>query len=136
MEKIVNRVKENFDKNKYFLLIFVIIWAVFVSITLFHYKDTLGRESEGADNAFEVIELNENVNVSQSIEIPENARTISLKYATYIRKNKGDVFVKVTGDATYTATYTETRNLYTVTWVDEDGKVLEKDEGVPYGEMP
>ena len=98
MEKIVSRVKENFNKNKYFLLAFVIIWAVFVSITLFHYKDTLGRESEGADNAVEVIELNENVNVSQSIEIPENARTISLKYATYIRKNKGDVFVKVTGD--------------------------------------
>lgn len=98
MEKIVNRVKENFNKNKYFLLAFVIIWTVFVSITLFHYKDTLGRESEGADNAVEVIELNENVNVSQSIEIPENARTISLKYATYIRKNKGDVFVKVTGD--------------------------------------
>ena len=102
MEKIVNRVKENFDKNKYFLLIFVIIWAVFVSITLFHYKDTLGRESEGADNAFEVIELNEGVNVSQRIEIPENARTISLKYATYIRKNKGDVFVKVTGDGSGT----------------------------------
>ena len=44
--------------------------------------------------------------------------------------------VKVTGNAVYKATYSETRNLYTVTWVDEDGTVLEKDEGVPYGEMP
>ena len=44
--------------------------------------------------------------------------------------------VKVTGDAVYKATYKATTNLYTVTWVDADGEVLEKDEGVPYGEMP
>ena len=29
-----------------------------------------------------------------------------------------------------------TRNSYTVTWVDYDGTVLEKDEGVPYGDTP
>ena len=44
--------------------------------------------------------------------------------------------VKVTGDAVYKATYKATTNLYTVTWVDDDGEVLEKDEGVPYGAMP
>ena len=65
MEKIINRVKENFKKNKYFLLAFVVIWAVFISITLFHYKDTLGRESEGPDVASEVVELNENTKIVQ-----------------------------------------------------------------------
>ena len=44
--------------------------------------------------------------------------------------------VSVTGDATYTATYTGTTRAYTVTWVDEDGTVLEKDENVAYGTMP
>ena len=44
--------------------------------------------------------------------------------------------VKVTGNAIYKATYKATKNLYTVIWIDEDGKVLEKDENVPYGEMP
>ena len=37
---------------------------------------------------------------------------------------------------TYTATYTQTVNTYTVTWVNADGKVLETDEAVPYGTMP
>ncbi len=42
----------------------------------------------------------------------------------------------VTGDETYTATYTETLNKYTVTWKDENGNVLETDENVAYGSTP
>ena len=45
------------------------------------------------------------------------------------------VIVKVTGEATYTATYKETVNKYTITWVDGDGKTLKTDE-VAYGETP
>ncbi|MDO4939263.1 MAG: hypothetical protein Q4E54_04805 [Lachnospiraceae bacterium] len=43
---------------------------------------------------------------------------------------------EVTEDVTYTATYTEELNHYTVTWVDWDGTELEKDEDVPYGATP
>ena len=42
----------------------------------------------------------------------------------------------VTGDATYTATYTQSVNSYTVTWKNADGTELEKDENVPYGVTP
>ena len=42
----------------------------------------------------------------------------------------------VEGDVTYTATYNATVNTYTVTWVNEDGTVLETDNAVPYGETP
>ena len=42
----------------------------------------------------------------------------------------------VTGDVTYTATYTQTVNKYTVTWENYDGTVLEKDTEVPYGDTP
>ena len=42
----------------------------------------------------------------------------------------------VTGDATYTATYTSTINAYTVTWQNDDGTILETDTDVPYGTMP
>ena len=42
----------------------------------------------------------------------------------------------VTGDATYTATYTTTINKYTVTWKNEDGTILETDENVEYGATP
>ncbi|MCD7828103.1 MAG: InlB B-repeat-containing protein [Clostridiales bacterium] len=42
----------------------------------------------------------------------------------------------VTEDVTYTATYVETLNHYTVTWVDEDGTPIETDYDVAYGTMP
>ncbi len=42
----------------------------------------------------------------------------------------------VTGDATYTAVFTPVLNGYTVTWVNEDGTVLETDTDVKYGNMP
>ena len=42
----------------------------------------------------------------------------------------------VTGDATYTATYSSTVNAYTVTWQNDDGTILETDTDVPYGTMP
>ncbi len=41
-----------------------------------------------------------------------------------------------TADVTYTATYTQTVNTYTVTWMNGDGSELEKDVNVPYGSMP
>ena len=41
----------------------------------------------------------------------------------------------MTGEATYTATYTETLRSYTVTFVDEDGTELQSGE-VAYGETP
>ncbi|MBQ7123826.1 MAG: InlB B-repeat-containing protein, partial [Oscillospiraceae bacterium] len=44
--------------------------------------------------------------------------------------------VSVTGEAIYTATFTQTVNKYTVTWADEDGTELEKDENVEYGTTP
>lgn len=42
----------------------------------------------------------------------------------------------VTGDATYTATFTEGINTYTIIWQDWDGTVLETDENVAYGTTP
>ncbi|MBR3415221.1 MAG: InlB B-repeat-containing protein, partial [Clostridia bacterium] len=42
----------------------------------------------------------------------------------------------VSGNATYTATYTATVNTYTVTWKNEDGTVLETDASVSYGALP
>ena len=44
--------------------------------------------------------------------------------------------VTVTGDATYSAKYDTTLKTYTVTWINENGAVLETDTEVPYGTTP
>ena len=102
MEKIISRVKENFKKNKLLLGVFLLIWIVLICVTLSYYGKTLGRESDGAAIASEVIEINENTAVEQSISIPEGSKTISIKYATYARKNKGNIYLKVTGSESNT----------------------------------
>ena len=43
---------------------------------------------------------------------------------------------EVTGEAVYTAQFTETLRGYTVTWENWNGDVLETDENVPYGTVP
>ncbi len=63
------------------------------------------------------------------------ARKATAQY-TYTFSGWSPEVSEVTGNVTYTATYTETVNTYTVTWIYQDGTVLEKDENVPYGETP
>lgn len=55
---------------------------------------------------------------------------------TYTFKGWNPEITAVTGNVTYTAEYTSTVNTYTVTWVDENGNVLETDTDVAYGTMP
>ena len=43
---------------------------------------------------------------------------------------------EVDGEKAYVATFTREINKYTITWKDYNGKVLEKDENVPYGTTP
>ena len=42
----------------------------------------------------------------------------------------------VTGDVTYTASYSQAVRSYQVTWKNDDGTVLETDANVPYGSTP
>ena len=54
---------------------------------------------------------------------------------TYTFAGWTPTIVAVTGDAEYTATYTTTKNSYTITWKNEDGSVIES-ETLEYGATP
>ncbi len=73
-------------------------------------------------------------------EMPEYKGETPAKAAdaqyTYTFKGWTPEIAKVTGDAEYTAEYTQTVNTYTVTWKNEDGTVLKTDEKVAYGTAP
>jgi len=58
--------------------------------------------------------------------------------AQYIYTFKGwyPLVEKVTGNATYKVTYTNTIRTYKITWKHSNGETLETDEAVPYGNNP
>lgn len=55
---------------------------------------------------------------------------------TYTFAGWTPAIAEVTGNATYTAVYTNETNVYTVTWNNYNGSTLETDAEVPYGTMP
>ena len=55
---------------------------------------------------------------------------------TYTFTGWSPAVVAVTGNAEYTAQYSETLNYYTVTWIYQDGSKREFDENVAYGSHP
>ena len=55
---------------------------------------------------------------------------------SYVFSNWSPKVEEVTGDITYIAEFKPIVNVYTVTWKNYDGSVLEVDEDVPYGTMP
>ena len=100
MSNFLKRIKENFKTNKIPLLVLIIIWIAVVAITLSSYKSTLGKQSYGNIEYSEVVELNENNKVKEIVPTTDKMNAISLKIATYARKNTGSFHINVIGTTT------------------------------------
>ena len=83
------------------------------------------------------LEVDENVSYGATPSYDGSTPTKpSDAHYTYTFSSWSPEIVTVTGNATYTAQYSETINTYTITWKDDDGTVLETDSNVPYGTTP
>lgn len=101
MEKIVNRVKENFKKNKIVLSVFIVVWIITIAATLFTYRTTLGKESIGSESYNRtVVEVTKDTRIEETAPMHEGSTSVSVLFATYARNNKGTVHVTVKGDMT------------------------------------
>ena len=109
----MSKIKENFKKNKLLILIFSIVWIVTIVLTLFSYKTTLGKESIGSESYNRsVVEINENTSIKEIAPLHEGSESVSIMFATYARPtNKGNIFVKVTGEKTKEVYVNQTVNV-------------------------
>ncbi|MDO4197472.1 MAG: DUF2142 domain-containing protein [Erysipelotrichaceae bacterium] len=115
MEKksLWERVKENFKKNKFILLGFLVIWAITVFYTVNYYKDTHGKESVGNELNQNVVEVTENTEIRSIIPTDQldSSESICVKFATFADPNiEGQVNVRVIG--------MDTKTVYANKWVD------------------
>lgn len=92
--KIVNNIKN----NKLLLIVFLVIWIAIAGITLDKYSSSLGMKSFGNNcDTNQVLEIDKNTTLVETAELEYEAKSISIKFATFARNNNGNVYIKVEG---------------------------------------
>lgn len=81
------------------------------------------------------LKVENNVSYGTTPSAPADPTKAATAQHTYTFAGWTPAVSEVTGNVTYTATYSATVNEYTITWVGGDGNVL-KTEQVAYGETP
>ena len=97
-----SRIKENFNKNKVSILIILLIWAIAVTSTLIVRSNTLGKLSSGSEINDAVKELTEDLQIVQVVPVNDEADGVSIMLATYARKNKGKINIRIEGENSHT----------------------------------
>ena len=102
MNLLKNRIKENFNKNKKILLVLLLIWIAVCVFSLNHYSTTLGKKSYGNIISDQVEELDSKTQIEELMPTVDKAESVAIKIATYARKNRGYIRIRVIGSSTKT----------------------------------
>lgn len=95
------RLFDSIKNNKWQLIILLVIWCVVAVVTLNYYSSSLGMKSFGNYYPIrEVRDISKNTTYVENITIEKNIDSIAIEFATYARNNKGQIYIKATGDNT------------------------------------
>ncbi|MBO5046466.1 MAG: hypothetical protein J6C93_06310 [Clostridia bacterium] len=119
-------------KLKTFLLLFVATVCTFVLAACGEPTAYSVKFVNDDDSVLLELSVNEGETPEYTLEDPEKEATAQYTY-TFVGWDKA--ISPATEDVTYKATYSQTVNKYTVTFVDEDGTVLQSGE-IEYGQTP
>ncbi len=97
MKNSAPALKERIKKNRWVLLGFVLVWAVFVVFVLRSFKNTLGMESIGNSSSDAVVEIYKGKLLQQEMFAVDGAESFSVRFATYARKNEGNIRILLKG---------------------------------------
>ena len=100
--RLIDRVKENFKKNRIPIIILLVIWILAVVFSLQSYQKTMGKKSSGNEFYDEVVELCDDLVVEEIVPVEPDSDVLAIKFATYARKNNGSFNVKVVGNKSKT----------------------------------
>ena len=96
MNKIIERIKSNFAKNKIILGVLILLWVIVAVVTLNGYKETLGKESFGNMEYNYVEVLNSDRKLTQIVDAVDGVDAVSVRMEVYI-KNNSEIKIEVVG---------------------------------------
>ena len=96
MTAIIERVKTNFRKNKIIILVSFLLWAIILGITLYGYRNSLGKESVGNLEYNYVEVLNKDRSLSQIVDSVDGVNSVSVRFEVY-KKNNSNVTIEIVG---------------------------------------
>ena len=92
------RIKNNFNKNRVLIIGLVALWVATVFITLFIYRDTLGKESSGTLQYDYVEPVNSNRSLTQIVDTIDQTKAVSVRLEM-LRKSNETVRIEVIGQS-------------------------------------
>lgn len=98
IKNIVINLYNKIKTNKFHIIILSIIWVIIIVLTLFFYKDTLGKQSFGNEKYEKVFELYDGITIKETMPVYDGSESVCVKLATYARKNEGKINIQVFGN--------------------------------------